>query len=67
MTDLPIKRCPFCGSPAAHAVQLDIEQWSVMCDHCGVVGPMGAAKSAALERWNDRFSPVRLVDSRPSA
>jgi Lar family restriction alleviation protein len=60
MNDVAILPCPFCGDPDPAIDEIDSDQWAVVCNDCGAIGPhltddgsktLGAQ---AIERWNAR-------------
>lgn len=55
--------CPFCGSTAVDAYEVDRDLWSVICDACRAIGPVADGEKQALIRWNARDQgqvPVRV-------
>ena len=44
--------CPFCGSALHTTIEVDLGQWSVVCDLCNATGPMAWSQASATEKWN---------------
>jgi Lar family restriction alleviation protein len=59
MTANQIESCPFCGAGIVHLQEIDTDGWAVVCEACGVIGPMGQGKLDATDRWNRRFTLAR--------
>lgn len=75
MSDLTLKKCPFCGSPGKLQCEYDEddgESWFVECLRCSVSSPQRYslkedARPLVVEAWNTRTAPdkdaaVRLAN-----
>ncbi len=49
-----LKPCPFCGENEDLSVMPDKHFYSVNCEVCGTLGPVGETEGIAVERWNRR-------------
>jgi len=52
-----VRPCPFCRREHCQVLELHDQPgdaFSVGCDDCGALGPMGIDDETAVELWNDR-------------
>ena len=49
-----LKPCPFCGEREELCLLPDKHFYSVNCEVCGTLGPIGETEDIAVELWNRR-------------
>lgn len=62
MSALPVLPCPFCGQPFPSIDEIDTDEWAVVCNGCGAIGPclvddgIDGLGEKAITLWNRRAS-----------
>lgn len=78
MSELKLKRCPFCGGKAKFAdygekdIAEPFEDWNVECQRCGILALIPGeepgcvtTKEEAAEKWNRRIAIMTCYDGAP--